>query len=997
MKKRKQRLALLLSLTMTFSVMAVPGEQVMAAPKKAKIYTAKKTYSVAVNKTATITVNSKNIKKIKSIKAVSAKKSVVTVVKIKSSKKSAKITVKAKKQKSAKVRITVKYVGIGSKKIKTKKLTVTVKGTKNKTTKPKTTPKVTATPIPEATATPTPKVTATPTPEATAIPTPQATATPTPEATATPTPEATATPTPEATATPTPEATAIPTPEATATPTPIATATPTPVIANIQSVRVENTSATLIVTLDNYVSLASSDFEVSYVPYGSDTPVSLIPNANYTDTNTYTVSLSKHSDEEDYFIPISYGSVFTVTIDKLTGTTKTKTATWMNPNDGRTENFEHTYAQIESTETYQVPLPDTYGLIGEVTYTRTDTDNPEAALTLNYEESENYYYLTVDTSQIGDYSIPITLEDEMGTTIYYNITIHIIDATTVAFEKSNYTINLSLYEGEESTYYCEYLSYVGPAGNYTATIEAVDSDPNENVQVSDNYGSVYFSGDFYETQTYTITITENENPENTNSCTLTINILNPTTVSGTILDKNGNSFKPDSISIDFYKNGELNYSASLLDTEESLYEAPLFPGTYSAIAIIYCNGTSYFSKIDEVVVGNTPITNLDFAFDIPQPQIINFHFNGEGLDIFDEEGEVLPEYDCYVAAGDWKDANGNILGSGGYISLLPGTYTLYNDSIIYYDNTTEAYVARYCTSVSFTVENGEGASIRCNLAPYTPSVYGSIPTDGTSKSFDTNKVKNQLISFTPTESGLYCLAPSYQSMAACFDTGFIYDEDMNCVSALSLNEKVYVTLTANKTYYLADLKLSIELDNLVAISTFDLSIQKAETVTVSGTLTDENGDALHFSEEQLPTVYSHVSGSKLYGEVSTDGTYHVIYPKDITPGRVTFLFHDSSYSKIYKRALTENTTLDVAFYQINTSVNGSYDIIDYGTWINGEGDDFIFWDGSFYIPVSNADTELTYELYTEAIVIVDGEESCCNASVSFQVTDSSATIEITPQ
>jgi len=980
MKKHKQRLALLLSLAMTFSVMVVPGEQVRAASKKAKIYTAKKTYSVAVNETETITVNTKNVKKIKSIKAVSSKKSVIGVVKTKISKKAGKVTVKAKKQKSAKIRITVKYVGVGSKKIKTKKLTVTVKGKKNETKKPETTPEVTKAPVPEVTATPTPEATVTPTPETTATPTPEATATPTPEATATPTPEATATPTPEATATPTPEA----------------TATPTPVIANIQSVTMEKNSATLIVTLDNYVSLASPDFEVSYVPYGSDTPVSLIPNACYTGTNTYTVRLSKYSEEEDYFIPTSYGSVFTVTIDKLTGETKTKTVTWTNPNDGLTENFEYTYAQIEGTQNCQVPLPDTYNLVGEVTYTRTDTENPEAALTLDFDEEQNFYYLIVNTTEIGNYSIPITLEDEMGTTIHYSITIHVVDATTITFTKSNYTVDLCLFEGDESNYYCEYLPYVGPSGNYTATIEPVDADSNENVQVTDNYGSVYFSGDFSETQTYTITITENENPENTDSCTITINMLIPTTVSGTVLDENGTSFKPDSISIDFYKDGDLNYSTSLLDTEESLYEASLFPETYSAVASIYCNGTTYFSKIDEVVVGNTPITNLNFAFDIPQPQNIDFHFNGEGLDIFDEDGELLPEYDCYVVAGDWKDASGNILGNGSCISLLPGTYTLYNDSIIYYDNTTEAYVARYCTSVTFTVENGEGAAIRCDLAPYTPSVYGSITTDGTSKSFDISKVKNQLISFTPTESGLYCLTPTYQSMAACFDNGFIYDEDMNCVHVLSLDNNVYINLIAGKTYYLADLKMSIELANLIDITTFDLTIQKMETITVSGTLTDENGDALNFSEEQLPTVFCNVSGSKLYGEVNTDGTYNVIYPTGVTRGRVTFLFGTGSYSKVYKTALTENTSLDVDFYKIDTTVNGSYDTIDYGRWVNEEDEDFMFLGNSFYFPVANADTEFTYELFTDATVIDDGELLDCRATVSFKVTDSSATIEITP-
>ena len=127
-----------------------------AASKKATLKLKKKV-SITAGKKVTLKIKKKNVKKIKSQKWTTSKKSVATVS------KKGKVT--AKKAGKATIKVKVKYIAKGSKKVKTKtlKCTVTVKKKatpapapanvatkKPATTTPAPTPKVTPTPDPEA-------------------------------------------------------------------------------------------------------------------------------------------------------------------------------------------------------------------------------------------------------------------------------------------------------------------------------------------------------------------------------------------------------------------------------------------------------------------------------------------------------------------------------------------------------------------------------------------------------------------------------------------------------------------------------------------------------------------------------------------------------------------------------------------------------------------------------------------------------------------------------
>ena len=127
-----------------------------AASKKATLKLKKKV-SITAGKKVTLKIKKKNVKKIKSQKWTTSKKSVATVS------KKGKVT--AKKAGKATIKVKVKYIAKGSKKVKKKtlKCTVTVKKKatpapapanvatkKPATTTPAPTPKVTPTPDPEA-------------------------------------------------------------------------------------------------------------------------------------------------------------------------------------------------------------------------------------------------------------------------------------------------------------------------------------------------------------------------------------------------------------------------------------------------------------------------------------------------------------------------------------------------------------------------------------------------------------------------------------------------------------------------------------------------------------------------------------------------------------------------------------------------------------------------------------------------------------------------------
>ena len=130
-----------------------------AASKKATLKLKKKV-SITAGKKVTLKITKKNVKKIKSQKWTTSKKSVATVS------KKGKVT--AKKAGKATIKVKVKYIAKGSKKVKKKtlKCTVTVKKKATPapanvaTKKPATTTPATTTPAP------TPKVTPTPNPEA---------------------------------------------------------------------------------------------------------------------------------------------------------------------------------------------------------------------------------------------------------------------------------------------------------------------------------------------------------------------------------------------------------------------------------------------------------------------------------------------------------------------------------------------------------------------------------------------------------------------------------------------------------------------------------------------------------------------------------------------------------------------------------------------------------------------------------------------------------------
>ena len=127
-----------------------------AASKKATLKLKKKV-SITAGKKVTLKIKKKNVKKIKSQKWTTSKKSVATVS------KKGKVT--AKKAGKATIKVKVKYIAKGSKKVKTKTLKCTVMVKKKATPAPA--PANVATKKPATTTpAPTPKVTPTPDPEA---------------------------------------------------------------------------------------------------------------------------------------------------------------------------------------------------------------------------------------------------------------------------------------------------------------------------------------------------------------------------------------------------------------------------------------------------------------------------------------------------------------------------------------------------------------------------------------------------------------------------------------------------------------------------------------------------------------------------------------------------------------------------------------------------------------------------------------------------------------
>ncbi len=772
----KRTIAKVLTMSLTLSLMATAAD--VDAAKKMKL--SKKSITLSVGKSSTITIQNVKAKKIKKLTVKSTKKKIVAVKKTGDKKTKFKVTGKAKG--SAKVQVTLRL----KEQKKAQKLSLKVKVTQ-RTTVPNVQPTAEAIANTMPSAVPSVKPSATPTaePSATvgvvATPTVMPSETIVPEVTVSPTavPEESTTPeipaeTPVAPETPTEEPTE--TPMVTAMPTiapteePVATAPASETAEPVApSLPIETPMVSMVPTAEPTV--APTEMPVA-TPEITATPVAT-PTAIPEDAVSNTVQIENVIMRENRTLLITVNESCTLTTNNLVVKTKnTKEGTYGDPlvidSIEKKDQFQYKVVLKSTTGNYvvnngyaQVSIAKKNGttLVAEDQYEREyetvtrewiyrftlggstynsfmNLYNEDFVGALQYEvtgempSGMSYWlsgknlYLRGKPEVIGTYKWKVSLTDEVGNELVYNCTCIVGDADhLVATAYSDAKL-----AGNKLT---AYVKAVGGSDSYTYT--KVDGDYDFTVASDGEVTAKFAQAGTYKVY---VDVADAANANLKTRVEVVFVVKDAYTICGKVTDLGGSNieFQGGELSVymrpqdpQIYEDYFSTQPRASMESSDSSFSINVPAGIYD-VYFEYRNGSTVFKVIKGVEVTDK---NVDLGtVQLPACQVTLKAPNGDNL------------YMVY-----WRDENDVLIARNATFLVRPGTYTLHSDPDI-----SPIMASLYDFTVTFTATN-KSLEKEVTATPTGDNITAMQLGKDLAVSLDSSTRK--LYKFSPEETGTY--------------------------------------------------------------------------------------------------------------------------------------------------------------------------------------------------------------------------------------------------
>ena len=764
--------AMVLSMSMTISLMATSAD--VDAAKKIKL--SKKSVTLAIGKSSTITIQNVKAEKVKKLTVKSTKKKIVTVKKTDNKKTAFKVTGKAKG--SAKIQVKLHLKG----QKKTKKLILKVKVTRKQTT-PKVQPTASMIPsmapsavpsiVPGVEATPstqpsiTPGVGVNPTVEPVVEPTLTPVVSPLPTATLTvsvaPTGKPTITPTAEPTVEPmvtpkvTPEATAPtsePMPTVVPTVEPTVEPTATPVASETDTLQIESVVVTenrKLIIIFNEPSTITTD--------------NLVIKTKNTEQDNYGEALAIESIEKidplqyEVVLDTTSGNYITnngfvqVSVAKLSGTP-------LVAEDQFECKYETTTRQWIVRLTHGTDVHNTFinlyneDFVGELQY-EVIGDMPDG---LSYWLSGRNLYVSGTPEKVGAFKSVVDITDEAGNNLIYNCTYLVGDAENLYASAAEEYILVG--KKEEAN-----IKATGGSGTYTYT--KVEGEYEFAV---DSNGKV--TAEFAEAGTYKlyVDVADAENANLTTRVEVVYYVEGICTISGVVRDLGGSNL--------YFRGGGLDIYVIPQDREiqqkYSLYKP-----------------TAALQQTNSIFSIDVPAGIYDIQFESDYGSVYKVIKDVEVKDSFMSLGVVeLPVCQVNLEAPNednlyeiyWRDDEGVLIGRNETFLVRPGTYTLHSDPDI-----SPVMASLYDFTVTFTATNDSVYKV------VTATPTGDNITEvtlGSDVDVSLDSTLRKWYKFTPNETGMYRF----------FSTGLEEDMFLNIYSDTQYDNSDYHYLTFTYTF-----------------------------------------------------------------------------------------------------------------------------------------------------------------------------------------------------
>lgn len=383
-------------------------------------------------------------------------------------------------------------------------------------------------------------------------------------------------------------------------------------------------------------------------------------------------------------------------------------------------------------------------------------------------------------SEAGTYKIIFEGEDERGSTFTQTTYLLIYSDTTLqAAAIPEYKITVP---SKGAAISCQIIAKGGKK-DYTYAIDG------ESYGLSVNeYGKVSGTIDTPGTYEIPITVTDASTPALTARTTLTLHIEEGKTISGRIVDGEGNGMQGHIHYNCRSKSGSLNFG-SMQTTKDGSYSFTVSKNDYAIWA------SDYYSKFRTAPMYYT----VEQDMTLPDTNLNVFPVN---IDI--------PEDAVY-----WYDDENNVIGQDKVIYEKPGTYT-------YCTKPKEnEFLSPSIYEISFTVKN-QGIRITAVKKELTPQI---TPVSLGTQSLILQGELYTMTSFTPAETGTYSIYSSgtEDTYAKLYDSTaeqLIYSDS----GGTGRNFKLTYELEAGKIYYIGVKKYQFSGENTVSVS---VTIEKA--------------------------------------------------------------------------------------------------------------------------------------------------------------------------
>ena len=520
---------------------------------------------------------------------------------------------------------------------------------------------------------------------------------------------------------------------------------------SIASVNIVNETI-VEVTLSSPQKLSKSNFVIDkkVIDWGNYVSNCEIDYVETSDNKKYTIYLNDYIELQDYV---------RVTVSGLMG---------VNGKAFKEKSYTSTSNTITSEAIYKVTCNNSYSqsfypnsdMVGYCTINNTELP---PGLNIEYGGYGNNFYIKGTATKSGIYKTTVRFTDEFGKVEIREVTFVVGDVNKVfaSAKPAYYYTNANGKYSLSSKNVSDIVYATGGSGSYKYEI------------VGDAYGlsinsSGKISGTISKAGTYNINVkvTDANNSTYTTNAVWTVNLKQGMTIEGTVKDAEGNGIYGVKV---YFENENDKYIEWASVTTNSLgkYEVTVPAGTYDVL-ISYNNVQKY--------VGRKSVSENQTGWDMVLPVY---------------KVEIKSDKEEIASFATWYDSNGKEMGSGNYLYLRAGTYSLESEGT----NFLTGYTAVLNITVSKSTEVTAKVTTK-RLDTPTITLGQTISTILTGEYI--------YYKFVPTETGTYYF---YSSSSNDTD-GAIYSETGSRIkyddqSGVGSNFEISYKFTAGTTYYLA--------------------------------------------------------------------------------------------------------------------------------------------------------------------------------------------------